>query len=307
METSLDITPPHACPAYAVSALLTIFPLSRYPTRFYINGPNAANWNIPSRLANSNRLMEFPIFRNAQGGIVLFQDGDDQGPDRVVFDGATNQFAGVFTHRGEINNNFHQAPGHNQDINAPRYNIDFGPSTIDMGPFNWFSGGGNDGFPLRRSPVLPPASFPTTHDGCPLGDDGLCYCYNTVTVEGWFPKNAAAQAITQACSEWAGVKVPLAGSSTNPKTLSTTKQITYNNTVWSIEMSVWQILLVTAPASTVDKASCVAALNGALNDCQTNTIDKKIGGEWVHDIPHVGSQLFVIHPGSGNVSPSLPT
>jgi hypothetical protein len=173
---------------------------------------------------------------------------------------------------------------------------------MDSNPFVWFGGGTSDSFPLKRTPTYPPASFPTTHSGCPTGN-GQCYFYDTVTIQGWYPRDAALQAIDQACSDWSGQRIPVSDSSDDIKTLSTTKEITWNTTKWTIEMSVWQTLLITASGSAVDQKSCVAALGSAMDDCQTNTISKKIGGEHIISIPGVGSQQYIIHPGEGNPAP----
>ncbi|KAF2717873.1 hypothetical protein K431DRAFT_315353 [Polychaeton citri CBS 116435] len=276
----------------------------QYPQRFYVRGPNAANFNIPNhRQVDSNRLVEFPIIRNDDGQYVPFLDGGNQGPDRVVFDGTTGYFAGVFTHRGEVNNNFHQALGHDQDVNDPVVPPPLPPTILDVNPISWFSGMSGDRFPMKRTPTYPPADFSMTTDGCP-STDGQCYCYNTITAAGWYPRNAALQAIGQACSDWSGQTVPITNSQTDIQTLSATKQITYDDAVWSIEMSVWQTLLVNADASTVDQQSCVTALTSALDNCQTDTADKKIGGEYILHIGGVGSQQYVIHPSDSNTIPS---
>lgn len=274
-----------------------------YPRPFYVRGPNAANFNIPShRQINPNNLYEFPIIRNDQGQFVFMPQGGDQGPDRVVFDGDTGYFAGVFTHRGEVNNNFHQAFGHNEDVNDPRIDNDFGVTTLDMNPFPWFNGGGGSNLPYKRTPTNPPASFQTTFDGCP-SSNGNCYCYNKVTVEGYYPRAAALKAINQACNDWNGQKVPVSPSSSNIKTLSTIKKIPLNGKTWVIEMAVWQTLLSGSSVTTVDKSRCVQALKNAMDDCQTKTTSKKIGGEHIIYISG-GSQQYLIHPGKGNPAPA---
>ena len=271
-----------------------------YPNRFYNRGPDGASFNIPTNV-NPNRLIEFPIIRNDAGQYVPLTEGADPGLDRLIFDGRTGHFAGIVTHRGEGGNRVHPAVGFNDDVNVPRIDNDFGATIIDADPFGWFFGVGSGPFPFKRSPTVPPASFPTTHDGCPSGS-GQCYCYNAVTSDGFFPRDAGIRAIDQACSDWSGQQVPV--SSADIKTLSTTKKIVWNRTQWYIELSIWQILLATVDGSTVDQASCVKALRSAMDDCQTDTISKKIGGEYMLDIPGVGSQLYIIHPANGNPAPT---
>ncbi|KAH9828273.1 guanyl-specific ribonuclease F1 [Teratosphaeria destructans] len=276
-----------------------------YPQRFLLRGPNAANWRIPNDRVNVNRLVEFPIIRNDAGQFVPFTNGSDQGPDRVVFDGATGYFAGIFTHRGEPGNGFHQCLGHNQDVNEPVIDNDFGPTILDADPFGWFSGGssGSGGFPMKRGQIYPAASFDLSTKGCP-SSDGQCYCYNTVTDQGWFPRDAGVQAIDQACADWSGQAVPTSPSSTDVQTLSSTKQVSTGDSNWVIEMDVWQTLVVGSSASTVDKQNCIDALTSAMDNCQTSTVMEKIGGEYIVHISGVGSQQYVIHPAGGNPAPS---
>lgn len=269
-----------------------------YPQPFYVRGPNAANFQIPTndRRIDVNQLVEFPIIRDSAGQYIPFVTGGDQGPDRVVFDGGTGYFAGVFTHRGEVNNNFHRAPGGDRDVNSPRIDLDFGPTVMDPAAYDYFWGFDRSGLPFKRTPTYPPASFPTTYQECPY-KSGQCYCYDTVTIAGWFPRDAGLQAIYQACDDWKGQTVPFISSP-----LSTTKHITYNNTDWSIELSVYQVTLVGARDSTVDQQSCLTSLRSAMDNCQTNTVSQKIGGQYLLGVKE-GTQQYILHPGDGNPAP----
>lgn len=242
---------------------------------------------------------------------ALNREGLDQGPDRVVFDGFTGRFAGVFTHRGEVDNNFHRALGHDAEVNDPTIPLDFGPSILDENPFWWF-GGGPDSLPYKRSgpsndssnPAPAPANFPLSKDGCPT-ESGQCYCYNTVTVLGWFPREAGLQAINQACDDWKSQRVPYTKSLNDIKTLSATKKINYNGRDWTIDMSFWTEEPKKLPLGEfpVKQKDCVKALRSAMDNCQTADVERKIGGQYLLKVGNLGTQQFAIHPGAGNPGP----
>ncbi|GIZ48158.1 hypothetical protein CKM354_001123100 [Cercospora kikuchii] len=285
-----------------------------YPTRFYARGPDAANFQIPEndRRINVNRLMEFPLLRNEFGVFVGFREGLEQGPDRVVFDGRTGRFAGVFTHRGEEDNRFHRALGHDAEVNRPTIPLDFPPTIVVADPFGypWF-GGGIDSFPSKRSgpandsgsaaSAPAPANFPLSKDGCPT-ESGQCYCYNTVTILGWFPREAGLQAIDQACNDWKSQRVPYTKSLNDIKTLSATKKINYNGKDWTIDMSFWTEVPKKLPLGEfpVKQKDCVTALRSAMDNCQTADVERKIGGQYLLKVGNLGTRQFVIHPGVGN-------
>ncbi|KAK6439738.1 hypothetical protein LTR95_004057 [Oleoguttula sp. CCFEE 5521] len=273
-----------------------------YPARFRTVGPNAVYWVIPNGvLVNANSLYEFPIIATRLGDYVPFTEGAAQGPDRVVFDGITGAFAGVFTHRGEQNNQFHQAIPLNHDFNAHTTAITFGPTTLNREPFGWFGDGGGS-LPLRHAWVYRPADFTLTYTGCPV-DEGRCYCYDSITVAGYYPREAAVFAIEHACEDWSGQTVPTPSSLTDIKTLSSTKKVSFDDTDWTITMQVWQTLLAGVSATTVDKNTCIKALTSAMDDCQTGTARKKTGGQYKIDVPSHGSQQYAIHAGDGNPDP----
>lgn len=101
--------------------------------------------------------------RTAQNGPTTFQTNMDPGPDRVVFTGL-GTFVGVFTHRGERNNRFHQALGHTEPVFDPEPQYDpFGPTGMDRDPLPWLLGGtmGSSGnVPFKRD-VSSSAPAPT--------------------------------------------------------------------------------------------------------------------------------------------------
>ncbi|KAK6437035.1 hypothetical protein LTR95_006773 [Oleoguttula sp. CCFEE 5521] len=245
--------------------------------------------------------MEFPILQTDAGDYLPFTEGAAQGPDRVVFDGATGASAGVFTHRGEVNNRFHQAIPQVHNSTALNTGITFGRTTLDVVPFGWYAGGGGS-LPMRHAWVYPPADFTLTYNGCPT-NEGRCYCYDTLTVAGYYPREAAVFAIENACEDWSGQTVPTTSSLTDIKSLSSTKKVSFDNTDWTITMQIWQTLLADVSATTVDKNSCIKALTSAMDDCQTGTARKKTGGQYKIDVPGHGSQQYAIHPGDGNPDP----
>lgn len=107
-----------------------------YPQRFYWE----AGWDHQAGV-DVNDLYEFPLTRDAQGRMG-FANGQDPGPDRVVFQGINGRFVGVFTHRGETNNRFHQAIGTNVPRNNPQPEYEFGgPTNLDLDPLPWLFGG----------------------------------------------------------------------------------------------------------------------------------------------------------------------
>ena len=77
-----------------------------YPHRF----GNYDNLVLSSD-CDPDRLQELPIILDG-----LFDDGRDEGADRVIFDGMTGAFCGVITHRGHNDNTFHECLRHNAPI-----------------------------------------------------------------------------------------------------------------------------------------------------------------------------------------------
>ena len=93
-------------------------------------------------LCDPDRLVEFPITLNR-----LFDDSDDEGPDRVIFDGVTGVFCGVITHRGHIDNGFHECLRHNAPVgDHPGVNLEV--PTIPELP--WMAGIGSGSGPIPK-------------------------------------------------------------------------------------------------------------------------------------------------------------
>jgi len=254
---------------------------------------------------DSNRLVESPIIRDPTGHYVELTQGADPGPDRVVFDGQTGTFAGVFTHRDGSNNRFHRALGHNEDVNSPE--IDEG-TLISTVMDNYLAGlpeFGSMDLPLKRAPTFPDANFQINRDDCP-SSNGQCYCYNTITNLGWFPRDAGIQVIDYACELMNEQTVPPPNGQA-PQVLSQTLNAVVDNTKYWVEVAVWTTQLQGGQPSVVNRQSCIDSLTAAMDNCQTGTGTQKIGGQYILYIDGVGSQQFLIHPAANNPAPPAPS
>lgn len=79
----------------------------QYPTVYYYNRQNWALFAMSPNVVSRN-FIEYPLL---QGDTYR---GGPQGPDRVIIETATGEFAGVLTHRGVANNGFRPCFGSNQ-------------------------------------------------------------------------------------------------------------------------------------------------------------------------------------------------
>lgn len=242
-----------------------------------------------------------------------FVEGQDAGLDRVVFEGTTGVFVGIFTHRGEEGNNLHQVAGLGTNPNYERPAVETegtanGPVNLGVDPQPWLWGtnmDGSGGLWYKRDSATTPGGSKGGNDGNGDGGnstkptDAVCGPGQgdpTKTYDLAYGKDAINYFCTQG-----GTRQIAAGGTYNKETIYGYQDKNGKTTSVALITRMYYVNVdgCSTKAGAVYEPSvqeCKDNFGAAMNQCQTGTTSKKAASYKAFDKGDKGCVAFDLMP-----------